>query len=259
MASATAPSAVNELRESLQVKTPSEIVDWLNFLMYGEPGAGKTYLSGTAEDHPDTSPVLYLDIDGGVTTLRHRKTLNTKAVRSIPELNDIYEKLLKSIDPKTGKIPYGTVVLDRLDELADLDMRFIMKAAYERNPDKVDIDVPSPREWGINRSHIRKLVRAFRDLPCHVIFVAGVNTKQEEGQPTKYGPSFAGKLATELPGFVDIVGYYYNDSSTGELQRKMQFQGTRRVQAKDRTGALGGELINPTIPMIWDLINGNTK
>jgi hypothetical protein len=209
-----------------------------------------------------------LDIDGGVVTLRHRTGLATKAIRSIDKhpvtgadgLNQIYEMLFNAIDPDTGKLPFKSLAIDRLDELADIDMRFIMRDAYNRNPDKVDIDVPSPREWGINRSHIRKVVRGFRDLPCHVFFVAGVNSLQEEGQPIKYSPSFAGKLRTELPGFVDIVGYYTNDASTdGEVERKMQFQGTRRVQAKDRTGSLGQTILNPTIPMIWDMINQSTN
>jgi len=262
-------SDTTSLADKLQVKSPSELVDWINMLIYGEPGVGKTYLCGTAQDHPDTAPVLYLDIDGGITTLRHRTSLDVKAVRSIEKIkrgeseilgiNEIYELLFQSIDRETGKIPYGTVVIDRLDELADIDMRYIMRDAFNRKPESVDIDVPSPREWGINRSHIRKLVRAFRDLPCHVIFVAGVATTAEEGQPIKYYPGFAGKLRTELPGFVDIVGYYYNDNSTGELQRKIQFQGTRRVQAKDRTGSLGGELVDPTIPVIWEMIQTNTN
>jgi len=264
----TTSDSTTDLAAKLQVKPPSEVVDWINMLIYGEPGVGKTYLCGTAEDHPDTAPVLYLDIDGGVTTLRHRTSLDVKAVRSIEKIkrgteeqlgiNEIYELLFQSIDRETGKIPYGTVVIDRLDELADIDMRYIMRDAYNRKPETVDIDVPSPREWGINRSHIRKLVRAFKDLPCHVIFVSGVNTKEEEGQPTKYFPGFAGKLRNELPGFVDIVGYYYNDNSSGELHRKLQFQGTRRVQAKDRTDALGPELIDPTIPMMWEMIQTAT-
>src|SRR5215831_206368 len=222
-------TTTSELAEKLQVRSPTEVVDWINMLIYGEPGVGKTYLCGTAQDHPDTAPVLYLDIDGGVTTLRHRTTLDVKPVRSIEKIkagfnkeemlgiNEIYEMLYNSIDRETGKIPYGTVVIDRLDELADIDMRYIMRDAFNRKPETVDIDVPSPREWGINRSHIRKLVRAFRDLPCHVIFVSGVTVFQEEGQPTKYSPGFAGKLRNELPGFVDIVGYYYNDNISGEL------------------------------------------
>lgn len=254
------------LRDILQVKSPSQVVDWINFLVYGDPGVGKTWLCGTAMDHPDTGPVLYLDVDGGVTTLRHRSTLDTKAVRAVndpnkesPGFNQIYQSLVDSITLDSEGIPrleyYKTIVIDRLDELSDVDMRNIMREAYNRNPDKVDIDVPSPREYGINRSHIRKLVRAFRDLPCHVIFVCGAGMQQEEGQPSKIFPGFTGKLKSEVSGFCDIVGYYYNDTSTGELVRKIQFQGTKRIQAKDRTGSLGGLLDNPTIPMMWNLIN----
>ena len=65
-----------ELRELLQVKPPSEMVDWINFLEYGDPGVGKTYLLGTAADDPRTSPVLIADIEGGLTTLRHRKDVD---------------------------------------------------------------------------------------------------------------------------------------------------------------------------------------
>jgi phage nucleotide-binding protein len=234
-------------------------------LLYGDPGVGKTHLCGTAMDHPGTAPVLYLDVDGGVTTLRNRQDLDVLPVRSIDGvdntdgINQIYEKLFASItkDDKGARRleHYNTVVIDRLDELADVDMRYIMRAAYARNPDKVDVDVPSPREYGINRSHIRKLVRAFRDLPCHVIFVAGVAARQEEGQPTKYFPGFSGKLQTEVPGFCDIVGYYYNDNSTGEVVRRLQFQGTRRVQAKDRTDSLDEFIDDPSIPLMWNLIH----
>jgi hypothetical protein len=88
-----------------------------------------------------------------------------------------------------------------------------------------------------------------------VIFVAGMASRQEEGQPTKYFPGFSGKLASEVPGFCDIVGYYYNDNSTGEVVRRLQFQGTRRVQAKDRTDSLGEFIDDPSIPLMWNMIH----
>jgi hypothetical protein len=133
-----------------------------------------------------------------------------------------------------------------------------MKEAYSRSPDKVDKDVPSQREWGKARSHMRTIVRAFRDLPCNVIFTAQVATLQEEGQPTKYMPGFAGKLRTELPGFMDIVGYMSSDVEQGVITRKIQIQGTRRVVAKDRTSALGDMLENTTIPEMFDLIHNHS-
>jgi hypothetical protein len=153
---------------------------------------------------------------------------------------------------------YKTVAIDSLSELADLDMKDIMKDAYSRNPDKVDKDVPSQREWGKARAHMRTIVRAFRDLPCHVVYTASVATLQEEGQPTKYFPGLSGKLRTEIPGFMDIVGYLTAESDQGVVVRKLQVQGTRRVVAKDRTSSLAPEsgiIENPTLPDMWSLIH----
>ena len=251
--------ALDALRAKLQVRPPDAIVDWLNMLVYGDPGVGKTWLAGTAADDPRTSPVLYLDCEGGVTTIRHRRDIEVVPVRSIPQLEDIYNTLYYSIDPNTGKIPYGTVIVDPITELADLDMRTIMKAAFQAKPDVVDIDVPSPREWGKNRNHIRLIVRGFRDLPCHVIITANAGRDQDNSTPpiVSYYPGFAGKLKTEISGFMDIVGYLYPDATTGEIVRKLQVTGTRRIQAKDRTDRLGGVVVNPTIPMLWNLISAD--
>lgn len=248
------PEDFQALREALQVKAPSEVVDWLNILIYADPGVGKTFQIGTCADDPRLFPVLLFDCEGGTTTIRH-KDIDVVSVRSIPELEAQYNKLYHSI--RDGKLGYRTVAIDTVTELADLDMRFIMKEAYGRNPDKVNVDVPSPREWGINRSHIRKIVRAFRDLPAHTIFTAHVGVEHEENMPPKYYPGFAGKLRQEVPGFCDIVGYMSNDSTTGILERRVQFQGTRRVVAKDRTATLGEMVKDPSMPKLWDLIVGS--
>lgn len=249
---------LQELREKLQVVALDDGDDWMNQLIYGDVGAGKTHLLGTSADHIETSPLFIFDIEGGLKTLLkfpNKNQIERKKVRSMQELTDGYNTLFKSI--KNGKLPYGTVGVDSLTELADLDMRTIMTEAYDKNPDKVDKDVPSQREWGKVRNHIRTIVRAFRDLPCNVIFTAQVGSLQEEGQPTKFFPGFAGKLRTEIPGFMDVVGYLYAENEPGgDVIRKLQLQGTRRIVAKDRFGSLGAYLENPTIPMMWELTKG---
>jgi hypothetical protein len=252
----TDPQQQQTLRDKLQVKPPSEIIDWLNLLIYGEVGAGKTWFGGTADDDERTRPLLVIDTEGGITTLRHRPEVDVVTLRSLPELEKLHNDLYHSIED--GSIYYKTLMIDSLPELADLDMRTIMKEAYSKNPDKVDRDVPSPREYGKSRVHMRAIVRAFRDLPCHTIFTAQVGSFQEEGQPTKYFPAFTGKMKTEIPGFMDIVGYLQPEvePGSGVIVRKLQVQGTRRVVAKDRTSALGNMVENPTVPMIWDLVHG---
>lgn len=251
-----ATTATAELRKKLEVSAPDQAVQYLNFLVYGDPGAGKTFLAGTAEDDKETSPVLFLDVEGGVATIRTRKTIDVKPIRSMKELEDVYNTLAHSVNTE-GSLHYKTIALDSLTELADVDMRFIMKDAHGRNPDKVDVDVPSQREWGKSRAHMRRIVRGFRDLPCNVIFTAQAATLQDEGQPTKHFPGFAGKLRTELPGFMDIVGYLYPESEGGVITRKLQVQGTRRVVAKDRTSSLGDVLEDTTIPQMWELIHSS--
>lgn len=246
------------LRQLLQTQSPSEIVEWINALVYGDSGVGKTFLGGTADDDERTSPLLVLDVEGGVTTLRHRSRVDVIEIRSMKELERVHEKLYHSI--KRNKIMYGTVMIDSLPELADIDMRLIMRQAKDKNPETTDIDVPSPREWGKQRNHMRLILRAFKDLPCHLYCTALANSHTEENQPTKHYPAFAGKLRLEIPGFVDIVGFLTSTANVNQdITRRMQVVGTNRVIAKDRTQALGKSVENPTIPKLWDLIDRHNK
>jgi len=244
----------DELRAKLQVTSPDEIVEWMNIFLYGEPGCGKTFLLGTAEDDARLKPVLIFDVEGGMMTLRDKPGIDIIKVRSIQEIEDKYNMLYHAIDD--GKLPWTTICIDSLTELADLDMRKVMKEAYNRNPERVDIDVPSPREWGIVRNHVRLITRAFKDLPCHVVMTGALGIDQRENEPDKYRPGFAGKLVREVPGFFDVVGYYKTRNRGGEVHRSLQVIGTDRVLAKDRTKVLGQAVENPTLSTLWDTVEG---
>lgn len=238
------------------VKPPQEAVPYLNLLIYGEPGAGKTFLAATAEDSEDTSPILFLDVEGGAVTIRHRHSVDVLEVRSIDDVQKAYKELYDD-----GGEYYKTVIIDSLTELQKLDMRTIMQEAYDSRPDTTDKDVPSPREWGKTGNHMRTIIRGFRDLPVNTIMTClqGSQYDESSGMTLVY-PELPGKMRHESPGYFDVVGYLRADTnSKGEITRILQTAKTRRVVAKDRTASLGDVLNEPTVPIMWDLIHGKTQ
>lgn len=234
--------------------SPQDVVPYLNFLVYGEPGAGKTRLAATAQDHEDTRPLLFLDIEGGVTTIRKRKDVDVIKVRDIKTIEKVHNELFMD---KSGY--YKSVVLDSITELQKLDMRTVMKEQYDKKPETTDMDVPSQREWGKSGERMRRIIRAYRDLPVNTIVTALLGSEfSDDTGITSYFPSMPGKLRGEIPGYFDVVGYLNTKMENGSVVRTLQLSKTRRVVAKDRTDSLGDILDNPTVPMMWELIHNGS-
>lgn len=242
------------LKERIGATTPDGTVKWLKALIYGEPGAGKTYFFGTAELDPENFlPALLVDIDGGVDTLRNRKGIDlSKPIRTMDALKDLYKEIAAEPDY------YKTIGLDNITELQKLDMNDVMLEAKRtaNNPDNVDIYVPSQREWGKSGERMRIIIRAFRDLPCHTIALAHIEEREDKlTKIPRLWPSMPGKLRHELAGFFSVVGYISTYDAEGGQYRQIQFAKTKKVQAKDRFDALPGVLPdNPTLPQVWKLI-----
>lgn len=219
--------------------------------MYGEPGAGKTHFIGTADDHEDTRPVLLLDVEGGTTTIRKRSGIDVVSIRSIDQLIKVQHALHRE---NAGY--YKTVAIDSLTELQKLDMVTVMRLAKEKNPNNTDEDVPDQRAWGKSGERIRRIVRAYRDLPMNTIYTAHAGEKVDDFGSSYY-PSLPGKLRGEVPGFMDVVGYLVAKQDKSGMKRTMQFAKTQRVIAKDRTSALGDSVEAPSMPLLWELIHAS--
>lgn len=230
----------------LTVTPVTEMVTYINILIYGDPGAGKTVLAGSADAVPEMRPVLFIDIEGGTLSLRKRAPdVHVVRIQNWKEFADLYNGLLQEDHG------YRTVVLDSLTEIQKFHMYNVMQNVVIKDSER-DPDVPSMREWGKNIEVMRKTVRGFRDLPMHTVFTA-LAKADKDGNSGKIvtKPYMSGKLANEVAGFVDIVGFLYTKVSGGEIQRNLLFAATDRQVAKDRTDSLPSVLESPTMEAIF--------
>jgi len=115
-------------------------------------------------------------------------------------------------------------------------------------------------DYGANTNQMRKIVRAFRDLPMNVIFTAlAKEVKDDVTGEMSTKPALTDKLAEDTLGYLDIVGYYYtkqNKDDENKLDRILQVQPFKNRTAKDRSGRLGNGVLNPTFKRIMALITG---
>ena len=233
----------------LEVTTVSESPEFINLLVYGNPGVGKTVLAGSADAVPELRPVLILDVEGGTFSIRERyPDVDVVRVQTWPDMQKVYDALYKM------EHDYQTVVLDSLTEIQKFSMYRIMASVLKEHPDR-DPEVPSIREWGKNIEQIRRLVRAFRDLPMNVVFTALAATdKDNKTGLVTTRPSLSGKLAMEVGGFVDILLYMYIKRVDDDNQRLLLSAGTEGQIAKDRSDNLPPVIINPDMQTVYDHI-----
>lgn len=224
--------------------------NWLNILVYGESGVGKTRLLGSADDVPDLRKVLFVDIEGGTRSIRDvYPNIDTVRVKNFHQIKEVYEGL------KGTDHGYTTVALDSASEMQKFNMSDVMIDLVKSRPD-LDPDIPGMREWGKNLEQMRKYIRAFRDLPINTLFTALSQTeKDQKTGATNKKPGLSGKLANEITAFLDIVGYMYVKEVEGVQTRMLLTGSTDQFVAKDRTAQLPMVIPNPTMESIFNYIN----
>jgi hypothetical protein len=232
---------------------------FINMLVYGDYGIGKTVLSGSASVVEAMNPVLILDYEGGTESLRRTyPDVDVLRVQNWTEMQNVYDEL-----HRTGGNGYKTIVLDSLTEIQKFSMYEIMEKRViraEEKGDEADPDIPGLREWGKSIEQIRRFVRAFRDLPVHTIFTAlSKDDKDPRTQKRKTFPSLPGKLAQEIPAFLDVVVYYYIKRVKETEQRLLLCSATEGNTAKDRTARLPLVLEEPTMAKVFGYILGESE
>jgi hypothetical protein len=261
---------------------------WIKILVYGQPGAGKTELLGSAVDCESMRDVLHINAEAGTLTLqespriqngslideipvtsflqvaaiqefltahcKHRDTNNLDALRRLQ--SQVTGTPVEEIEnPKK----YRTVIMDTLSEIetySQYALQGLDQMALITDPNK--IETLEFKEYNQNNIMTKMLIRGFRDLPIHFLCATHVGYVQDERKKFHYAPALTGKLATQVQGMFDLVGYLAVAGSAndkGELDRALFIQpgevNNARYDAKNRLSRYRKAFWeNPTLEMI---------
>jgi phage nucleotide-binding protein len=202
-------------------------------LLYGKSGTGKTYSALTLK--PETT--LILSAESGLLPLAGKKF----TVWEIEEFDDM-AAAYKRLSTAECQAQYKVVFIDSLSEINELCKDKIIKIDRPnmgKDTGKVYTDLLTLPDYQLLQTRMVRMVRAFRDLPYHVIFTALEDSQKNEktGEITVV-PSINGKLATNIAGFFDLVIHMHIKDNGDQVDRFFVTGSMEKAIAKDRSGAL---------------------
>lgn len=219
-----------------QVKPP------LVMLLYGEGGVGKTTFTSTAP-----KPILG-DCENGA------KYFGLRGIKADVALIEKWGDMKEFIEAAKD---YDTVVIDPIGELMSKLKRYMVAMNDSKNVQKDGN--PTMAGWGWLKKTLLDTLKVIRDSGKHVILVAHLEEKDDEGRMVKR-PKIETKLADDLVNMVDVVAYMTVVQDQGGENKRILIvdPGNDKYTAKDRTGMLG-KIIEPDFSKIIEACQGTKQ
>lgn len=227
----------------------------LNWMLYSEPGVGKTMLAGTAAEVGKT---LWL-ANNPDETVSLRKQTHQPDMWVVDDYNELADAAAYVINE--GHAEYDFVVFDNGTLFMEQGMDHIMADLVATKPHR-DLYIPDRAEYLRNQNMFSKQVRTLIGAPVNFIMTAHVmQMESPEGDDISIPalPGSKGLYSQKLCGLMNLVTYYRAVAKKGGVQRVLYTQKSKTMEAKDRFQALPARMIDPTVPQIMDAIQGTPK
>jgi hypothetical protein len=262
-----APSAPRA--PAFRIVSAGRTVRYSKVMVYADYGVGKTTFASSADDVEEMQYVLFIDAEAGDMSLSDRPNIDVVRITSFQQMARVQEflrlhcqwreqytdgspeqkvsareELIKlevrfrgrdEEDTTTEPRLYRTVIVDSLSEVQKYCMYQLLGISVGTQRLDVETTTPEWAEWGKQADMIRLLVRTFRDLPMHVIFVCSEQVGEDEKKRRIRKPNLSGKLSGEVQGFLDTVGYMVLfKGEDGEYKRRLYLTPGQTFSAKHR-------------------------
>lgn len=236
----------------------------LTFLFYGPPGAGKTFLMGTASYDPKRfGRLLFLCPDPGTLTLTSDERMENIEIAGVTGTKDVdawYEYLKGGQKDLAPEDRIRTICFDGLTDYARIALQEFLEQTSKENSTR-DINMPAKDHYNRLKTLMYRDIARLRDIKG-VHFIASALEKRQQDEKT--GVVFitpdigTGAMSQGVPGLFDIVGYYNTmTNAQGKLTRQMRFINDARILVKDRSRTLPETLDNPDLPGVLTQIETN--
>lgn len=230
---------------------------WVKAAVYGPPGTGKSDFGTSAP-----RPLILLSERQGIRTIRSaaaRRGLPMPIVLAVETLQDLRDVLRALHGPRDRpfRVLSGTevayegewpesVVIDSLTDVCELVEAEIRK---ESPPEKAKdgLEKWTERHWAALRDRCEKLIRAFRDVPAHVVFLCLQDDRmvgEGEEAARQVQPALPMRaLPSVLSAAVNVVGV------TSRAIRDRGEDGQRQIAYEVRTVGPSHYLLKPYRPL----------
>lgn len=237
----------------------------LNLLLYGMAGVGKTTLAAQAQSHPELSPVLVADLEGGLLSVASRGDIDAVEIRSTDDLEELYWELRNGLTNADG-VPYKTVIIDSGTNLANRALEEWVGRNTDRQRKKGrgdkdrTLDDVQLEDYGKMGIQVRRIISWYRDLPHNLIvtalarfeFASGADSKTAE--PVSVGPDFTAKLQMTVTGLMDHVWYLYVDEAGRHMLTREAGVYRAKTRGQHFNESLGFIVDDPDLTTIYDLL-----
>lgn len=260
---------------------------YLNLLVYGKFGVGKTTLVGSAVDVPFMRDVLMISAEGGEMSLEDNPRVanflgvDIIQVRNFNQLNAVRDFLvahcrfrdMKSAEgddqlwrlqemlfgPEFGRNSgerlrkFESLLVDSLTEINDMCLAHLLGMHAGMN---LTSEPPAAefKEYKQNYTKMNMFIRMMRDLPLHVLMTAGASFEQDEQKRWFWMPTMTGQLRSQIQGIYDIVAFLSpigNVSEQAPSTRRLFVQPVGQFDAKCRIASCTEAFFdNPTMAII---------